>query len=171
MQTNQPCPSKHLLQVALRVQEAMFLIPEPGTRETAPMLQSPWNCSDQGVQKPSALLTLGLPRWLSDKESTYQCRRCGIALWVWKIPWKRKYSSTRAWKSHGRRSRAGYSPWGRKERATVRDCACPACSPCSRHAFPGSPHESLPHAPTSLFCRRPVPELPCVALSGFLFLF
>lgn len=29
MQTNQPsaCPSKHLLQVALRVQEAMFLCP------------------------------------------------------------------------------------------------------------------------------------------------
>ena len=32
----------------------------------------------------------GLPRWLSDKESTFHCRqctRCRFNLWVGKIPW------------------------------------------------------------------------------------
>ena len=33
---------------------------------------------------------LGLPRWLSGKESAYQCRRCGFEPWVRKIPWRRK---------------------------------------------------------------------------------
>ena len=27
--------------------------------------------------------------WLSDKESACQCKRCGINLWVGKIPWRR----------------------------------------------------------------------------------
>ena len=29
-------------------------------------------------------------RWLSGKESTCQCRRCGFDSWVGKIPWRRK---------------------------------------------------------------------------------
>ena len=36
----------------------------------------------------------GLPRWSSDKESTYQCRRCGFHPWVGKIPWRRKWQPT-----------------------------------------------------------------------------
>ena len=32
----------------------------------------------------------GLPRWLSGKESTCPCRRCGLNPWVGKIPWRRK---------------------------------------------------------------------------------
>ena len=31
-----------------------------------------------------------LPRWLSGKESAYQCRRCEFDPWVRKIPWRRK---------------------------------------------------------------------------------
>ena len=31
-----------------------------------------------------------LPRWLSGKESSCQCRRHGFDLWVGKIPWRRK---------------------------------------------------------------------------------
>ena len=37
---------------------------------------------------------LGLPRWLSGKESSCQCRRCkrcGFDPWVGKIPWRRKW--------------------------------------------------------------------------------
>ena len=37
---------------------------------------------------------MGLPRWLSGKEFTRQCRRFGINPWVRKIPWRRKWQST-----------------------------------------------------------------------------
>ena len=33
----------------------------------------------------------GLPRWLSGKESAYQCRRHGFDPWVRKIPWSKKW--------------------------------------------------------------------------------
>ena len=39
----------------------------------------------------SLISFMGLPRWHSDKESTYQCRRCRFNPWVGKIPWKRKW--------------------------------------------------------------------------------
>ena len=56
-----------------------------------------------------------LPRWLSDKESTCQCRRHRSHPWVQKIPWRRKLQPTPVFlsgKSHRQRSLAGYSPWG-----------------------------------------------------------
>ena len=59
----------------------------------------------------------GLPWWLSDKESTRQCRRHGFHPWVRKIPWRRKWHPTPVLlpgKVHGQRRLAGYSPWGRK---------------------------------------------------------
>ena len=49
----------------------------------------------------------GLPRWLSGKESAYQCRLLGFDPWIGKIPWSRKWQSTPGFlpgKSHGRRS-------------------------------------------------------------------
>ena len=52
----------------------------------------------------------GLPRWLSDKESTYQCRRCGFYPCVGKIPWRRKWQPTPGFlpgKSNGQRSQWG----------------------------------------------------------------
>ena len=39
--------------------------------------------------------------------------------WVWKIPWSRKWQPTPAFlpgESHGQKSLAGYSPWGRRVR-------------------------------------------------------
>ena len=63
-----------------------------------------------------------LPRWLSGRESAHQCRRCRLDPWAGKIPWRRKWQSTPVFlpgKSHGQRSLAGYSPWGRKELAII----------------------------------------------------
>ena len=41
-----------------------------------------------------SISTLGLPWWLSGKESTCQCRRHGLDPWVKKIPWRRKWQPT-----------------------------------------------------------------------------
>ena len=61
--------------------------------------------------------TRGFPWWLSSKESTCPCRRCGFCPWIGKTPQRRKWKPTLVFlpgKSHGRRSLAGYSPWGCK---------------------------------------------------------
>ena len=53
--------------------------------------------------------TMGLPRWLSGKESACQYRRhkrCGLDLWVGKIPWRREWQPTPVFvpgESHGQR--------------------------------------------------------------------
>ena len=42
-------------------------------------------------------LTIGLPRWLSGKESAYQCRSHRshrFDTWVRKVPWRRKWQPT-----------------------------------------------------------------------------
>ena len=65
---------------------------------------------------------LGLPRWLSGKESTCQCRRHRFDPWVGKIPWRRKWWPTLAFlpgKFHRERSLVGYSPWGCKKSDTA----------------------------------------------------
>ena len=52
------------------------------------------------------------------KKPPAKCRRCRFDPWVGKISWKRKWQPTSVFfpgKSHGQRSLAGYSPWGRKE--------------------------------------------------------
>ena len=55
-----------------------------------------------------------LPRWLSGKESTYQCRRHrrhGFNPWVRTIPWRRKWQPTPVFlpgKCYGQRSLAGW---------------------------------------------------------------
>jgi len=49
-------------------------------------------------------------------------RRHGFDLWVRRIPWRRKWQPSPVFlpgKSHGQRSLAGYSPWGRKESGTT----------------------------------------------------
>ena len=64
----------------------------------------------------------GLPRWLSGKESSFQCRRLGLSPWVRKIPCRRTWLPTPVFlsgKSHGQRSLAGYIPWGSKESDTT----------------------------------------------------
>ena len=64
----------------------------------------------------------GLPRWLSGKEATCQCRRCRFEPWVGKSPWRREWQSTPIFlpgKSHGQRSLAGYGSWDCKELDTT----------------------------------------------------
>ena len=63
----------------------------------------------------------GFPGGTSGKEPIYQCRKNKkhrFNPWVRKIPWRRSWQPTPVFlpgASHGQRSLAGYSPWGRKE--------------------------------------------------------
>ena len=67
------------------------------------------------------LLKYGLPRWLSCKEPTCQCRRHRrpeFDPWVGKIPWRKKWQPTPVFvpgESRSQRSLVGYSPWDCKE--------------------------------------------------------
>ena len=57
-------------------------------------------------------------RWLSGKESAWQCRRHGFDPCVGKKPWSRKWQPTPVFlpgESHGRWILVGYCPWGLKE--------------------------------------------------------
>ena len=57
---------------------------------------------------------MGLPRWLCGKGPTPILE---FEPWIGKIPWRRKWQPAPVFlpgKSHGQRSLAGYSPWGRK---------------------------------------------------------
>ena len=61
---------------------------------------------------------MGLPGWLSGKESSCQCRRQRFNPRVWRTPWRRKWQPTPVFllgKSREQRSLVGYSPWGHKE--------------------------------------------------------
>ena len=61
---------------------------------------------------------IGLPRWLSGKESACQWGRHKFDPWVRKIPWRWKWQFTPVFspgKFRGQRSLAGYRPWARKE--------------------------------------------------------
>ena len=50
-----------------------------------------WHLSQRAV---SVERGNGIPRWLSSKESAYQCRRCRFHSWVGKIPWRGKWQPT-----------------------------------------------------------------------------
>ena len=76
------------------------------------------------------LFITGVPRQLSGKESTCQCRRCGFNPWVGKILWRRKWQPILVFlpgKSHGQRSLEGFSPWGHKESDTTEWLSMQAC--------------------------------------------
>ena len=67
---------------------------------------------------------MGLPLWLSDKESACNAGAAGDAglTQVGKIPWSRAWQATPEFlpaASHGQRSLAGYSPEGHKESDTT----------------------------------------------------
>ena len=62
-------------------------------------LRKPTNANMSSIRE-------GFPRWLSEKESTCQCRRLRLNPWVGKIPWRRTWLPTPAFlpgKSHGQR--------------------------------------------------------------------
>ena len=67
------------------------------------------------------LLNLGEPPvswWLRWQRICLQSRRPRFNPWVWKIPWRRYWQPSPVFwsgESHGQRSLADYSPWGRKE--------------------------------------------------------
>ena len=67
----------------------------------------------------------GLPKWVSGKESTCQCRRCkrqGFNRWFGKVLWRRKWQPTPVFlpgKSHRLRRLVGCSPQGHKESARL----------------------------------------------------
>ena len=50
--------------------------------------------TDTTWREEMAPVNMGLPWWLSDKEPTCQCRRCGFHSQVGKIPWRRKWQPT-----------------------------------------------------------------------------
>ena len=73
--------------------------------------------------KRNLFIPRGFPGGTSGKEPACQsssCKRRGFDPWVGKIPWGRE-PTLLLWlgKSHGQRSLAGYSPWGRKESDTT----------------------------------------------------
>ena len=56
----------------------------------------------------------GLPWWLTGKESPCQCRSHEFYLWVWKIPWRKRWQHIPVFlpgKSQGQRSLVGYNTW------------------------------------------------------------
>ena len=69
----------------------------------------------------SSVVLEGFPGGASGKEPAFHCRRqkrWGFGPWVKKIPWRRAWHPTPVFlpgESHGQRSLAGYSPWGRTE--------------------------------------------------------
>ena len=68
-----------------------------------------------------------LLRWLSDKESSCQCRRCsrrGFNPCIWKIPLEMATHASILAKPHGQKSLAGYHPWGYKELDTTKWLIC-----------------------------------------------
>ena len=77
--------------------------------------------SGAGVINTALPLCWGFPGGASGKDPAYRCRRCKrsrLDPWVRKIPWRRAWPPTPVFlpgESHGQRSLAGYSPWGRKE--------------------------------------------------------
>ena len=112
-------------------------IPGQGTRSHMLQLQIPSKCSQINktflffLLKTPVFGLLGLilheartshelllPWWLRRQRLCPQCRRPRINPWVRRIPWRRKWQPTPVFlpgKSHGQRSLAGYSPWGRTE--------------------------------------------------------
>ena len=65
---------------------------------------------------------MGLPKWLSGKESACQYRICVFDHWVRKISWRKKWHPTPVFllgKFHGHRRLVGYNPGGHKESDTA----------------------------------------------------
>ena len=91
---------------------------------TAKRIGSPLFISEQR-RKTTLKTQQGLPRWLSVKEFTCQCRRCRrhrLDPWAGKIPWRRKWLPTAVFlpgEFRGERSLVNYNPWGHEELDTM----------------------------------------------------
>ena len=121
----------HALEKATATHSSVLAWRIPGTGEPGGL---PSVGSHRGdLAAAAAGISLGLPIWLSGKESTCQCRRSrrrGFDPWVRKIPWKRSWQPTPVfllWKSHGQRSLVGYGQWGHKESNTIQQLSMHTC--------------------------------------------
>ena len=68
----------------------------------------------------TCMYTYRLPRWLRQERICLQCRGPRFR----KTPWRREWQPTPVFlpgESHGQKSLAGYSPWGRKELDTTEE--------------------------------------------------
>ena len=108
-----------------------------------------------------------LPRWLSGKESTCQCRRRHgfFYPWIEKIPWKRKRQPIPVFlpgRSHRWRSLAGYSSWGCKKSDTTGQLNYSKNKRNSRSPCPFY-HAGMPHEGGPLQTREPalIRSWPC----------
>ena len=127
-----------------------------------------------------------------------ETKRCGFDPWVRKIPWKRAWQPTAVFlpgKSHGQRSLAGYSPWGRKESDTTEQLSTAqhvtplyaytththtihpsqTHTPLCRHFF-STYHTYLIHTPYILLCSLfhdlyPLQSPSLHGLASFVFIF
>ena len=79
---------------------------------------SPWSHRESDMTERLAYtLVNGLTQLTQRKRIHLHCSRCRFNPWVEKIPWRRAWQPAPVFlpgKSHGQRSLAGYSPWGRK---------------------------------------------------------
>ena len=94
-----------------------------------------WPAAVHGVAKSQTWLSdwtefnwyriIGLPTWLSGKESTCRCRRFLVWFLGWKDPLEEEmaaHSSILAWEmSHGQRGLVGYGTWGCKSQTRLSD--------------------------------------------------
>ena len=81
------CPSQFPLGSWFFVKNNTWVIPETCTcRKTEKNF-----CFKQWPLDNVLCAAVGLPGWLSGKESACQCRRHGFDPWVRKIPWRRKW--------------------------------------------------------------------------------
>ena len=113
----------HALEKATATHSSVLAWRIPGTGEPGGL---PSVGSHRGdLAAAAAGISLGLPIWLSGKESTCQCRRSrrrGFDPWVRKIPWRRAWQSTPVFlpeECYGQRSLAGYSSQCRTESDTT----------------------------------------------------
>ena len=105
----------------VKVWDALFLT---SVFQSWHYIKIPQGTSKNPMPRPYLLSIVpgSLPRWLSGKESTCQCRKRGFDPWVRKIPWGRKWQPTLVFlpgKSHRQKSLVGYSPWGPEESDTT----------------------------------------------------
>ena len=77
---------------------------------------------DQAPKELGKLLLTWYSWWFRWWRVGLQCRRPGFIPWVGKIPWRRKWQPTAVFspeESHGQKSLADYSSWGRQELDTT----------------------------------------------------
>ena len=83
-----------------------------------------------------------------------QCRRPEFDPWVGKIPWGKEWHPTPIFlpgESHGQRSLAGYSPWGRKESDMTERLTLTQAAIIAGNLYCACRHDDF-HIKSYLFC-------------------